>query len=94
MILNVIDCEDGKFFKVEVFVDSMLDVGEFSKYLIVKDICVLVNGIVMKFDFYVGKFFKEFNGMFICFFEGKLVESEVIGIIMCVEFFFDVGNEC
>lgn len=94
MTLNVTDREDGKPSKAEALVDSTPDVGELSKYLIVKDIRVSVNRTAVALDSYAGKSLQELNGTLIRLFEGKLAESEAIGVTIRVELSPDAGNEC
>lgn len=94
MILNVTDREDGRPSKAEALVDSTPDVGELSKYLIVKDIRVSFNGTVVNLDRYAGKSLQDLNGTPIRLFEGKLAEGKAIEVTIRVELAPDAGNDC
>ncbi|NJF25193.1 TasA family protein [Thermococcus sp. Bubb.Bath] len=94
MVLNVSDLEDGSLSKAEALVDDTPDVGELSKYLIIKDINVTFNGTTISLGEYRGKSLKELNNTQILLFSGKLPRNEAIEVTMTTKLSPDAGNDC
>jgi spore coat-associated protein N len=94
MVLNVTDLEDGSLSKAEALVDNTPDVGELSKYLIIKDINVTFNGTTVSLDQYRGKSLRELNNTQILLFNGKIPENKAIEVTMTFELSPDAGNDC
>jgi len=94
LVLNVTDLEDGLLSRAEALVDSTPNVGELSKYLIIKDINVTFNGTTVSLDQYRGKSLRELNDTQIVLFNGEIPENKAMGVTITFELSPDAGNDC
>ncbi len=93
MVIHVEDREKD-ITPAESEVDNTTDVGELSKYLVVKEMRVykgnsswVVNGVA-------GKTLRELNGSEVSLLREPLREGETVRIAVTVEFSKNAGNEC
>ena len=93
MVIHVEDREKD-ITPAESEVDNTTDVGELSKYLVVKEMRVykgnsswVVNGVA-------GKTLRELNGSEVSLLPEPLREGETVRIAVTVEFSKNAGNEC
>ncbi|ASJ02096.1 methyltransferase [Thermococcus profundus] len=94
MVLNVTDLEDGSLSKAEVLVDNTPDVGELSRYLVIKDFRVTFNGTTVTLDRYKGKSLRELNNTQLNLFSGKLPKNGAVEVTMTIQLSSDAGNDC
>ncbi|EEB73914.1 TasA family protein [Thermococcus sp. AM4] len=93
LTFNVTDREE-KISKAESLIDSTPDVGELSKYLVIKSFVVSNGSAEWSVDSAAGKTLAEINGTPIEIFTGKLPQNGVLTVNMTLELSPSAGNDC
>lgn len=94
MVFNVTDAEDGALSKAEALVDKTPDAGELSKYLIIKDFLVSLDGNEKVLTDYIGKSLRELNMSELQIFSGSLPVDGVLKVEVTFQLSPSAGNEC
>ena len=94
LLFNVTDLENGKMSRTESLVDGTPDTGELSRYLIIKDFRVSVEGRENVLNGYIGKSLRELNSTSLDIFEGSLPENGVVKVSVTVQLLPSAGNDC
>ncbi len=94
LLFNVTDLERGKMSKAEALVDNTPDVGELSRYLIVKDFRVSAGDGDIVLNRYIGKSLREINSTPLDIFNGSLTENGVLRVSVTVQLSPSAGNDC
>jgi len=94
MAFNVTDAEDGSLSKAEALVDKTPNVGELSKYLIIKDFRVSLDGNEKVLSEYIGKSLRELNMSELQIFSGSLPVDGVLKVEVTFQLSPSAGNDC
>jgi len=94
VVFNVTDLEDGPLRGAEARVDTTPNVGELSKYLVVKDFRVDVAGNETVLRGYIGKTLRELNMTGVRVFSGALRPGESMKVMITFQLSPEAGNDC
>ncbi|WP_456367000.1 TasA family protein [Thermococcus sp.] len=94
MVFNVTDAEDGSLSKAEALVDKTPNVGELSKYLIIKDFRVSLDSNEKVLSDYIGKSLRELNMSELQIFSGSLPVDGVLKVEVAFQLSPSAGNDC
>ncbi|WP_297523435.1 methyltransferase, partial [Thermococcus sp.] len=94
MVFNVTDAEDGALSKAEALVDKTPDAGELSKYLIIRDFRISLDGNEKVLTDYIGKSLRELNMSELQIFSGSLPVNGVLKVEVTFQLSPSAGNDC